>query len=207
MFWSAVEVGVRHPEATRREWFEHLLGAWDAGECERSLGGAVIRNGPADHLVFHGFAHELEVLLGELPGRLDGFAASCREEDLVQISRCVVDEAFCQRDRGRVSVGPQREVPELGRLLVGGLRELHPSVSDLDHEESREPVQVLLTGRIPDARALPPNDRRYATVGVGTHAAEVHPEVIGRACRQTFMIEFVDLVGGGDWRRHRAPQS
>jgi hypothetical protein len=36
-------------------------------------------------LCFHGLADELEVLLGELPGRLDGLAASCREEDLVQI--------------------------------------------------------------------------------------------------------------------------
>jgi hypothetical protein len=50
--------------------------------------------------VFHGFVDELEVLLGELPGRLDRLSASGREEDLVQITWRVVDKAFCQRDRG-----------------------------------------------------------------------------------------------------------
>jgi hypothetical protein len=32
-------------------------------------------------------------------------------------------------------------------------------------------------------------------VGVGTHAAEVHPEDGSRGCRQPFVIEFVNLVG------------
>ncbi len=34
VLWSAVEVGVWHPEATGRERFEHLLGGRYAGECE-----------------------------------------------------------------------------------------------------------------------------------------------------------------------------
>lgn len=95
-----------------------------------------------DDLVLGGLAGQLEVLLGELPGGLDRLAAAGGEEDLVQVAGRVVREALGQLDGLRVGVGPDREERQLLRLLEGGLGEFRAAVTGLDHEQTRETVEV-----------------------------------------------------------------
>jgi hypothetical protein len=48
--------------------------------------------------VLAGLTGQLEVLLGELPGRLDSLASSGGEEDPVEVARGVVGDALRQLD-------------------------------------------------------------------------------------------------------------
>ena len=83
---AAVEVGVGHLVGAGDQRLEHLLQRRDAGDGQRALRGAVVGHGPGDDLVLVGLAGELEVLLGELPRRLDGLAAAGGEEDAVEVA-------------------------------------------------------------------------------------------------------------------------
>jgi len=78
--------------------------------------------------VLQGLSDQLEVLLGELPGRLDRLAAAGGEEDLVQVAGGVVGQAVGQLDRRRVGVGPHREEGELLGLARGRLGQLAAAV-------------------------------------------------------------------------------
>ena len=126
----AVEVRVRHPERRRHQRLERRLHARQAGDRQRALRRAVVGDGAADHLVLGRLAGELEVLLGQLPGRLDGLAATGGEEDAVQVARRVARDPLGEVDGARVGVGPEREERQLGGLLRCGLGELGAAVPE-----------------------------------------------------------------------------
>ena len=84
---GAVEVGVGHLVGARHQRLERLPSLGDAGDRQRALRGAVVGDGPADHLVLARLADELQVLLGQLPRGLDGLAAAGGEEHPVQVAR------------------------------------------------------------------------------------------------------------------------
>jgi hypothetical protein len=140
--------------------------------------GAVVGDRAADHLVLHRLADELEVLLGQLPGGLDGLAAAGGEEDLVQVARGVAGEPVGQLDRVRVRVGPDREERQLLGLLGGGLGELGPAVPGLDDEQPARPSRYLAAVRVPDVGALALHDGGHRVVLVRGHPGEVHPEMV-----------------------------
>ena len=94
----AVVVGVRDPERRGHQRLERRLHPGQAGDRERALRGAVVGDRAADHLVLVGLADELEVVLGQLPGGLDGLAATGGEEDPVQVARCVVRDPLGELD-------------------------------------------------------------------------------------------------------------
>jgi betaine-aldehyde dehydrogenase len=123
-------------------------------------------------------AGELEVLLGQLPGALDGLAAAGGEEDPVQVARRVVGDPRREVDRTGVRVGPEREERELGCLLGGRLGQLGATVPDLDDEQPGQPVEVLLPRRVVDVGAVTADDRRHVVLLVRRVAGEVHPEVV-----------------------------
>ena len=111
----AVVVGVRHPERRRHQRLERRLHARQPGDRQRALRGAVVGDGPADHLVLVGLAGDLEVVLGQLPGGLDGLAATGGEEDPVEVARRVVGDPLGELDGVGVGVGPQRHERQLLR--------------------------------------------------------------------------------------------
>ena len=181
MLGRSVEVGVGHLVRAWHERLEVLLGVRDAGDRQCSLRGAVVGDVAADHLVLHGLAGELEVLLGHLPGRLDGLAATGREEDTVEIAGRVVRESLGELDRGGVRVGPQREVGELGHLLGRSVGDLLAAVAGLHGEQAREPVEVAIALIVEDVGAVAAHDDGdVPAVLVGRVTGEVHPEVIAR---------------------------
>ena len=98
-----------------------------AGDRQGPVRGAVVRDRPRDHLVLVRLAGELEVVLGQLPGGLDGLAAAGGEEDVVEVARGVGRQPLRQVDRLRVRVGPQREERELL-----GLRRVPPRPARCD---------------------------------------------------------------------------
>src|SRR4051795_7499613 len=105
---------------------------------------AVVGDGPADHLVLERPAGHLEVLLRDLPCRLDGFAAAGGEEHPVEVAGGQVAQPVSELDGGRVRIGPDREVRQLGALLRRCLRELLTAVTDLYDKQRREPVEIPL---------------------------------------------------------------
>ena len=174
-----VEVGVGHPGGARHQRLERLLGRRDAGDRQRALGGAVVGDGPRDHLGLLGLADQLEVLLGQLPGRLDRLAAAGGEEHLVQIAR------GARRPAGRpaamavgMGVGPDREVRQLAACSAAASASSSPAVPDLDDEQAGQPVQVSLAVGVVDVGALAALDGRHRLVRVGRHPGEVHPQVV-----------------------------
>ena len=100
----------------------------------------MVGDGPAEHLVPARLAGQLEVLLGQLPGRLDRLGAAGGEEDPVQLPGRHLGQPGGQLDGLRVRIGPQREVRELGRLPGAGLGELGAAVADLAHEQAGQAV-------------------------------------------------------------------
>ena len=165
----------------------------DAGDRERALRGAVVGDRAADHLGLQRLADQLEVLLGELPRRLDGLATAAGEEHPVEVAGCVVRDPLGQVDRGRVRVGPEREVGQLRRLPGGRLGQLAAAVPHLHGEQAREPVEVGAALRVLDPAALTPHDDRRCARAL---AGEVHPEVVaGRLFSR-----------GAHRRTHRVPQ-
>ena len=138
----------------------------------------MVGDAAADRLVLHRLSHCLEVLPGQLPGRLHGLAAARGEEDPVQIAGSRIRQTLGQRCRLGVRVGPEREERQLAGLLVSGLRELHPTVSDLHDEQARQPIEVALALRVIDISPVTAHDHRYVGLLVGRQSAEVHPEVV-----------------------------
>ncbi len=82
-----------------------------------------------------------------------------------------------QLDRARVRVGPVGVEAELLGLVGSGLDEVRATVTDVDAEQGREPVEVAVALVVVDVAALAPGDDRDVTVRVGAHPREVHPEV------------------------------
>ena len=111
----AVDVGVRYPEGRGDQRLELLLEQRQAGDRQRALGGAVVGDRAADHLVLHRLAGELEVVLGQLPRGLDRLAATAGEEDAVEVAGRVRRDLLGQLDRRGVGVGPQRHERQLLR--------------------------------------------------------------------------------------------
>jgi hypothetical protein len=75
-----------------------------------------------------------------------------------------------------MGVGPDREVPELGALLAGGLGQLGAAMSGLHGEQSREGVEVALAVDIPDVATLPSLHDGDDLVA-GCEAGEMTPEI------------------------------
>ncbi len=80
-------------------------------------------------------------------------------------------------------VGPQREERELLGLLGGGLGELDAAVADLDHEQTRQTVEVTLAVDVVDVRALTSDDHRHVRPVVSAVTGEVHPEIVLRGLK------------------------
>ena len=150
----AVEVRVRHPERRGHQRLERLLHPGDAGDGERALRGAVVGDRAADDLVLARLAGELEVVLGQLPGRLDRLAAAGGEEDAVEVAGGVVRHPLGQLDRAGVGVGPQRVEGQRRGLLRGGLGQLLATVADLGDEQPGEAVEVAPALGVPDVGAV-----------------------------------------------------
>jgi hypothetical protein len=182
---------------TRDEWLEHRFRRWDAGDRERALWCAVVGDVAADHLVLHRFSGDLEVLLGDLPGTLDSFAAAGGEEDSVEVTRRQVGKSLGQLDRLRVGIGPEREERELAGLLGRRLGKLRASVPDLDDEQPREPVEIALALVVPDVRAVAAHNHGHVAALIRRHPGEMHPQVLARAVRQVVVAGFVDVLRGG----------
>ena len=177
-----VEVGVGHPEAAGGQRIERRLERRDAGDGQRALRRAVIGDGPRYHLVLARLAGQLEVLLGQLPGALDGLAATGGEEDAVEVARRVTGDALGEFDRRWRGVGPQREEGQRLGLLGRGLGEFLAAVADLDDEEPRQSVDVALALVVEDVHALAAgDDRRRDALAV---AGEVPPQVPVRPLRR-----------------------
>ena len=81
-------------------------------------------------------------------------------------------------DRGRVGVGPEREVVERLRLRPGGFGQLGAAVADLHGEQARQAVEQPVAGGVPQRAALAAGDDVHRRLGaVPAEAREVHPEV------------------------------
>ncbi|OPZ55532.1 MAG: hypothetical protein BWY91_00975 [bacterium ADurb.BinA028] len=214
MFRRAIEVGVGHLVAAGHERLEDRFGGWNAGDRQGPLRSAVISDVAADHLGLHRLADELVVLLGQLPGRLDGLAATGREEHPVEVARGVVSKALGQLDGPRVGIGPQREVGDLLELCHGGVGQLLPAVADLDGEQARQSVEVLVPPVVPDVGPVTLDDERHGVGAVAIledrMAGEVHPQVIPGGLRIELPGAGVEVGAGfpdlGRVDRHRVPQ-
>jgi hypothetical protein len=175
---GAVGVGVGHPEGGGYERLELLLEQRQAGDREGALGGAVVGDGPADDLVLHGLAGELEVVLGQLPGRLHGLAATAGEEDPVEAARRVGGHLVGELDGAGVGVGPQRHEGQLLGLLRRRVGQLGAPVAELGDEQARQAVEVAPAVGVPDVGALALDDHRDVVVAVDAVAGEVQPQVV-----------------------------
>ncbi len=200
-----VEVGVRHLVGTGNQRFEGGLRDRDPGDRQSALGGAVVGDIAADHLVLGGLARELVVLLGQLPRRLDGLAATAGEEGAVDVRRGQLPEAVGQLDRRRVRVGPQREERECLGLLGHRLGDLLATVTGLHGEQPSEAVEVGPALVVPDPRTLAADDDGHVagTLLVDRVPREVHPEPVPGPVGQGVVA---GLGEGHLADRHRVPQ-
>ena len=124
-------------------------------------------------------ADGLEVLAGQLPGRLDRLGAAGGEEHPVEVAGREGGQPPGQLDRRGVGVGPDREVGQLVCLLAGRLGQLGAAVADLDGEQAREAVEVAPPVLVPHVAAVAPlDDLELVTVTIGERR-EVSPEVGG----------------------------
>ena len=165
-------------ERSRRE---RLVGGphrLHAGDRQRTHGGPVVGEISRDDLVPLRLPDRLEVLLRELPRGLHRFAAAGREEDAIQVARGQLGQLRRQLDGTGMGVGPEREVVQLGHLLVGSVRELLATVPHVAEEEARQTVEVAPAVRIEDVAALAAHDHRH--LGARAQLREVHPEVLAR---------------------------
>ena len=169
------------------------------------MGGAVIGDVAADDLVLHRLAGELEVLLGELPGTLDGLAPASGEEDSVEVPRRVVREALGELDGTGMRVGPDGEEGEFLRLPGGGLGEFPAPVTGLNDEEAREAVEVAAALVIPDVGPLAPHHDGHVPLAglVDGVPGEVHPQVALRGCGPAVVAGLRDELRCDG---HRVPQ-
>ncbi len=154
---------MRHPEAARGDRLEHLLHRRDAGDRERALRRAVVRDGSRDHLVLGRLALQLPVVLRELERGLDRLAAAGGEEHPVEVAGGVVGQPVGQLDGGGVRVRPDREERELLGLPRGGLGEALAAVAGVHDEEPGEGRRCsCLPLRVPDVVALALHDDGHA---------------------------------------------
>ena len=176
---APVAVGIHRLAGAWDEGLEGLASRRDARDRERSHRGAVVGDVAADHLVARWLADRPEVLARELPSRLDGLAPTGCEEDAIEITRGVIRQAIGELDALRVGVGPEGEVRELFCLSACSLGEFLPAVAHLDDEQAGEAIEVFVALRVVDVGAFAPlDDRDLVVLVVGTHAAEVQPEVV-----------------------------
>ncbi|BCI90825.1 hypothetical protein NIIDMKKI_60310 [Mycobacterium kansasii] len=110
--------------------------------------------------MFTGFAGELEVLLGDFPGRFDGLGAAAGEEHPVQVPGRVAGEPLGKLDRRLGGISPQREVRQGARLARGGLGEFATAVTDLHHEQPGQRVEVAFAAVVVDGDAVAAGDDR-----------------------------------------------
>ena len=143
----------------------------------------MIGHGTRDHLRLRWLADELEILLRDLPRRLHRLAAAAREEDLVQITWRFGSKPISQLDRSWMGIGPDREERQLACLRGCGLSEFGSSVAGLHGKQTRESVEILPPVGIPDVRALATLDGWYWLAGEARHSGEMHPQMLGGACR------------------------
>jgi hypothetical protein len=174
----AVDVGVGHVAAARRQRLELGAQLGDPGCREGSQRGPVVGDLPRDHLVLLAFAERPVVVAGELQRRLDRLRAAVGEEDPVEPRRGERGEARGEFDRPRVGVAPERVEVELLDLARRRFAELAAAMADVDAEERREPVEVAVAVLVEDVTALAADDDRDLVLAVvGTHPREMHPEM------------------------------
>ncbi len=176
----AVEVGVRDAHPARGQRLERLLDRGQPGDGQRPHRGAVIGDLPAEHLVPARLTDGLEVLLGQLPGRLDRLGAAGGEEHPVQVARGQPGQPFGQLDRARMGVRPEREVGQLGGLPGARLGNFPAAVPDLADEQAGQAVQVALALLVVHVLAFAAHDHRQVGIGIGRHPGEVQPQVAPR---------------------------
>ena len=190
-----VEVGVRHPERRGHQRLELGLEAGQAGDRQGALRGAVVGDRAADHLVLHGLAGQLEVVLRELPGRLHGLAAAAGEEHPVEVAGGVVRDPLGELDGVGVGVGPEREEGQLAGLPGGGLGQLRAAVPELAGEQPGQCVEVAAALGVVHVGALTADDDRHVGVVVARHPGEVHPEVLAGGLLETGVRLVVERQG------------
>ena len=148
-----------------------------------------------------GLAGELEVVLGELPGRLDGLAAAAGEEHPVEVAGGVARDPLGQLHGLRVGVGPQRHEGQLGGLLGGRLGDVGAAVAELVDEQAGQAVEVALALRVVQVGALTAHDDGHLALLVDGVAGEVQPQVV--AAGRLEAGELLVGVEGGHVARHR----
>ncbi len=173
-----IGVGVGHVAAAGGQRLEGRAQIGDAGRGQTAHGRPVVGGLARDDLVLGPVAAELVVLAGQLQRGLDGFTAAAGEEDAVEVAGRELCDLGGQLNRARMRVAPVGEEAELLRLIGTSLRHIGAAVTDVRAEERAEAVEVLLAVLIEDVAALAANDDRdLGAVFIGTHAAEVHPQV------------------------------
>jgi hypothetical protein len=192
---TSVAVGVRHVEGAGHERFERHPQRGDPGDGERPHRRAVVGDVAGDDLVAAGLADGLEVLAGELPGRLDRLGAAGGEEHPVEVAGGELGELGGELDGGGVGVGPDREVGEGCRLCAGRLGQFGAAVADLHGEQAAEPVEVPPPVLVPDVAALTPLDDLEALALARRERGEVTPEVGGGEVLQLGGVAHVRVSG------------
>src|SRR5664280_976430 len=170
-----VEVGIGHLDRSGNQRLEGRLDIGHPGDGQRSHGGAVVGDVPADHLLALGLSGNGEELPGQLPGRLHRLGATGGEEDPVAVSGGQLCQAVGELDGHRVGVAPDGEVGELAGLAGRRFGQLGAAVAHLAGEQPGEPVEIALPVLVVDPHPFSTDDDRDL-VGLG-HAGEVHPEV------------------------------
>ncbi len=91
-------------------------------------------------------------------------------------------DPFCELDRSRMRVGPDRVEGEFPGLTAARLRELLATVPRVHAEQRRQAVKEALALVVPDVAAVAPDDQRDGMVlMVSADVGEVHPQVALRA--------------------------
>ena len=200
----AIEVRIRHLDATGHEGLEGNLRDGDTRDAQRTLRSAVVGHIATDDLVLGGLSGELEVLLGQFPGSLDSLTAAAGEEDAIEITRGVVRKALRELNGRAMRVRPDREIREFFHLLRGSGAEFLATMTDLNGEQAGEAIEVLAPLVIPDVAAVAlDDDRHVATLVVHGVTREVHPEVIARLLCEGVVSGFGHVLR---CRCHRVPQ-
>ena len=142
-----------------------------------------------------GLAHLLPVLLSQLESGFNSFTTTGGEEDLVEVTRCIVCEAVSQFNGGRVCVRPDGEEGEFFSLLGSRLSQTLASVTCLNNEQTRESIDVALALDVGDHVTVTLDDDGHTVFVHDRLAREVHPEVI-----TGLLLKVLVVVG---WRNVR----
>ena len=132
---------------------------------------------PGDDLDPVRLAYQQEVLAGHLPGGLDGFGSTCREEHPVHVAGGEFGDSRCELCCRGMGVSPDREVSELFGLFAGGIGELGSPVPDLGHEQAGQRIEILLAVLVPHVAAVATLDDHRTLLG---DLGEVEPQVVPR---------------------------